>query len=85
MIEELDGQAGASLLPKAIAAVQEMSQGGAESALECVGSESAMATANSFAEKATAVPVRVERLPEGELASQTGYVVCHMAVVTISI
>ena len=34
---------------RAIAAVQEMTLGGAESVLECVGSESAMATAIGIA------------------------------------
>ncbi len=61
----------------AIAAVKEMTQGGAESVLECVASESAMATANSFAEpKATALPVPVGR---------SGMSACRTAVVTISI
>ncbi len=39
----------------AIAAVKEMTQGGAESVLECVGSESAMATAIGIARPGEAI------------------------------
>ncbi|HEY9600961.1 MAG TPA: hypothetical protein V6C85_05070 [Allocoleopsis sp.] len=41
---------------RAIAAVQEMTQGGAESVLECVGSESAMATVERCNTTAYSIP-----------------------------
>ncbi len=59
-----------------IAAVQEITQGDAESVLECVSSESAMATANSFALTEGNGIARSERL---------GMLACRIAAVTISI